>query len=153
MQQPLTYWKDPEGHIISEDKLIDSVIAGEYDGRIVVLDDYKGQGGIVPFRHPGMKMIRYDAWVEMAVNAIIEQGDANACLTGLFRQYKCVCLPDLDFLEGRDATTEVLVRAIRDVTSTVQLVLSGNQLPLTVPYLLELLGEHTVCFSICRNTP
>ncbi len=151
MQQPSTYWKAQDGHIISEDRLISDVISGLYTGKVVVLDDYNSRGGIVPFRHPGMKMIRYDAWTEKAVAAIQAGKSGRATLAELFRQYPCICLPGLDFLEDRQATTEMLFTAMLEVMPAVQFVIMGNQLPMLAPRLLEWLGDRKVYFSICRD--
>ena len=153
MQQPLTYWKDRDGHVISEDRLIEDISAGRYAEKIVVLDDYNGRGGIVPFRHPEMKMIRFDAWIEGMILAIHQGDTGKAYLTELFRQYDCICLPDLDFLCGKSATMELLATAILAVLPQVRIVIHGNQLIMLAPYLLELLGDRTVCFSICRDEP
>ena len=86
MQQPPTYWKDLNGHIISEDKLIGYVMSGRYSEKVVVLDNYKGRGGIVPFPRPEMKTIRYDAWTERAVAAIQSGNSGRAVLAELLRQ-------------------------------------------------------------------
>lgn len=122
-----------------------------YDGKVVVLDDYNGRGGIVPFRHPGMKMIRYDVWTEEVILAIHRRELAKTCLTELFCQYLCICLPDLDLLNGKTSTMELLSGAILDALPRVQIMIHGNQLDLLVPYLLELLGDNMVYFSICRD--
>lgn len=153
MDQPITYWKDSNGHIISEDTLITDVMLGMYSGKVVVLDDYKGRGGIVPFRHPEMKMIRYDAWTEKAVVAIWDGNSGRATLAELFRQYPCICLPDLDFLEDRESTTELLLAAMLEAMPAVQFVVMGNQLTVLAPHLLEWLGDRVAYFSICRDEP
>lgn len=117
----------------------------------MVLDDYNGRGGIVPFRHPVMKMIRYDAWTEKVILAIHRGDLTKVCLTELFCKYHCICLPDLDLLDGKPSTMELLAGAILDALPRAQIVIHGNQLAPLVPYLLELLGDNKVYFSICRD--
>ena len=75
----------------------------------------------------------------------------RSALAELFRQYPCICLPDLDFLEARKATTEMLVSAMQEVMPATQFVVMGNQIPLMAPHLLEWLADRMAYFSICRG--
>ena len=151
MQHLPTYWRSQDGHVFSEDRLINDTVSGLQLGKIVVLDDYNGRGGMLPFRHPELKMIRYDAWTEGMVLAIQQGESGKTYLTELFRLYDCICLPDLDLLAGKDFITELLAWAILDVLPDVRIVIHGNQLSLLVSYLLELVGDNAVHYSICRD--
>ena len=93
MQYLSTYWMARDGHIVSEEKLIGDTLSGQFAGKVLVLDDYNGRGSIVPFRHSGMKMIRYDAWTKMVILVIHQGNPAKASLSELFCRYPCVCLP------------------------------------------------------------
>ena len=146
-----TYWKGPDGKILSEDKLIGGVLAGRYRGQVLVLDDYKSRGGAIPARYPQLKTVHYDTWTERAISAILDGNSPTAALAELFRPHPCVCLSDMELLEARESTAELLVKAMLEVMPEVQFVVLGNQLPWMTPYLLEFLGERAVRFSICRD--
>lgn len=147
-----TYWKAPDGHVISEDDLIAAVFSGQFSGKILVLDDYCDRGGILSFRHTGLKSIRYDTWTEAIIAAIHRGESAREHLAAVFRQYPYICLPDLDLLRWKNSTMELLSRAIMDAHPRTQFILHGNQLSLQAHYLIELLEEHIICYSICRDT-
>ncbi len=147
-----TFWQSADGDILAENQLISRFLAGEFTGCAIILEDYKNLGARFPFRHPVLKVIRYDDWITGVITTIQAGSSGTSYLHELFQSSEYICLPDMDLLCGKEATTELLAHAILDSLPKANIVILGDQLSMLTPFLLELLEGHSLRYTICRDT-
>lgn len=146
-----TFWQSSDGSILSEDKLIDRLLVGEFSGYAVILEDYRNLGAKLPFRHQNLKVISYSEWTTSIVAAIQAGKSARSHLYKLLSASEHICLPDIDLIHGKDSTTELLAQTILEALPKTNIVILGDQLSMLAPYLLKLLNGHSLCYTICRD--